>query len=129
MGVLLCAGKVVVGWLVLMFIGTNLIGFAVGGLVHPIHRYEAAHPFIEAEVTKARKTAGVVGVLFALLIVVYVALLWRYLNLGVASAAVMLMLARLPDVLWENLSNQNPISLIASAMTVLALPVVWLSLC
>jgi hypothetical protein len=73
-----------------------------------------------------------VGVTFSFLFA-----LSHYWNVGLAIAAGMLMLARLPDLFWE-IRNGRPqsihelpktgIHLVATALTWLAIPVLWYSL-
>lgn len=136
LAIVLAAVKGIIAWFVLMFIGTNLIGMAVGGLAHPIHGLTSDLAFLSREVAKSRAVAYVSSLFFCVLVVVYLAAIWRYLSPGAAVAAAMLMLARIPDVLQEirtaeritatNMSK-NALDYVTTALAWLALPVLCFS--
>jgi hypothetical protein len=136
LGILLAAAKGLVAFFVLMFIGTNLIGMAVGGFVHPIHRHTSDDPFISKEVAKSRLSAYAASLFFSVLVGVYLVATWRYINPDAAVAAAMLMLSRVPDLLWEIRTGERittagrpkgVVHVVATALTWLALPLLWLS--
>ena|SRR3989338_3559501 len=136
-----CVVKAVVGWLVLMLIGTNLVGIVARGLfpIPDMQELEkTAHPIIQTEVARYKRTNLGFTLFFALLGILYFYLLLRFWNLGVLIAAVMLMLARLPDLLWEirtgrKITRRNAPMGIGGVFSVFmswaALPVLWLALC
>ena len=93
-----------------MFIGTNLVGMVVRGLVEgsPVREFEKSpFPPIREEATWYKRTNIGMTLFFALLSILYFWLLLRFWNIGVSVAAAMLMLARLPDLLWEIRTGQK----------------------
>lgn len=130
--VLVAIVKGLIAWLVLMLVGTNLLGFAYGGLASPIHAQHSDHPGLAQEVTKGRATAYVGGAVSLAVLVSVLFALWRF-NPGVAVAAAMLMLARLPDLQQEMQTGERTtaenqrrggIYTVAAALNWLALVVV-----
>ena len=94
----------IVFYFILMLVSTNLLGLFVRGLfVNPaIEKLEAeGHEFIKQEIKKYERTGKWVNITAFLLIVVYLYLTFHFWNIGVTAVAVVLMLARLPDLLWE----------------------------
>lgn len=80
--------KAIFCWLVLAFIGTNLIGFFM------------------------RNRLNIVGVVSIFLMGIFFFLLLRYLHSGVAIAATMLLIGRIPDLIWalghrQKISDKN----------------------
>ena len=94
-------------------------------------------PIKEAAVWYKRTNIGMT-LFFALLSVLYLWLLLRFWNIGVSVAAAMLMLSRLPDLLWEIRTGkkisrrEGPTGAVAIVSTLLmwgALPLLWFALC
>lgn len=138
---MLCLLKALVGWFVLMFVGTNLLGFVVRGLVpNPgMERLQReGHPHIQGLVAQSQRTnVGITG-LFALLTFLYFYLLFHFWNVGVVAVAVMLMGARLPDLLFEirtgeKVNKQNiprgSLNVLTTLLDWVALPLLWWALC
>ena len=99
-----------------MLIGTNLVGFFSLGLI--------------------RKNIGI-SLFVTVIGLLYLFLLLYFLNIGVAIAAMLLMVARIPDLIWENRYGQKidkknrPKGFRYTLATILmwaALPVLWWSL-
>ena len=76
--------------------------------------------------------------LFVFLTIFYLYLLLRVWNIGVPIAAAMMMLARVPNLLWEIPMGQKitrssgprgAVSILSTLITWSALPVLWLALC
>ena len=94
------------GWLALMFISTNLIGMLVRGLVlisevkKLIAEGNDAFKKVVAEFYKQNEERRV-NVIASVLIVIYLIAVFYFWNIGVVIAAVMIMIARIPDLLWE----------------------------
>ena len=141
-GTVLCLVKTVVGWVVLMLVGTNLLGLAVRGLVPAPEARETedrtADPFVQELITHDKRANVGVTVFFVALGLVYLYALLRFWNIGVVGAAVMLMLGRLPDLLWEIRTSKKDKphrapkglrGLLAMSLTWGALPVLWFALC
>ena len=94
----------IVFYFVLMLVSTNLLGLFVRGLfVNPeIEKLKTeSHEFIKQEIKKYERAGKWVNVTAFLLIIVYLYLTFYFWNIGVTAVAVILMLARLPDLLWE----------------------------
>jgi len=93
-------------WLILILIGTNLIGMLVRGLAltfevnkllsngSPAFRKVVDEFYKPSEEKRTNVTALV-------LVVVYLVILFYFWNVGVVIAAVLVMAARIPDLLWE----------------------------
>lgn len=93
-------------WLVLIFVGTNLIGMLVRGLAltsevnkllakgSPAFRKVASEFYKPSE---EKRTNVFAFVLFA----VYLGILFYFWNIGVVIVATLVMAARVPDLLWE----------------------------
>jgi hypothetical protein len=136
---MLCIVKVAIGWVVLMIVGTTLVNFVVRDLVPSpeMRELETTMPAaLAGEMTRYKRANGGVTLFFGALAVLYLYLL--FWNLGVVAAAAMLMVARLPDVLWEIRTGQKvkkgnmPKAVVNYAASILdwaAIPVLWFSLC
>lgn len=93
-------------WLVLIFIGTNLIGMLVRGLAlmsemkkilakgSPAFRKVATEFYKPSE----EKRTNIIALI---LIIVFLGVLYYFWNIGVVIAAVLIMIVRIPDLLWE----------------------------
>ena len=121
----------IVGYFVLMFVGTNLIGVVVGGLVQPDLREEV----FSENIPKIKSIS--VAVIFCLLIIAYLFALYHFGNIGVATAALMLIVSRIPDSIYETRTGKRinlqtmpkrPIDIICNLIGWLALPMLWYSL-
>lgn len=125
--------------MILMFVGKYLLIPVVSGFAHPLWGYKSDVSFLAVEASKGKRRMVGATVFFALLIVAYLVLLLRFWNLGVVAAAVMLMLARLPDEFRElrtgeriapgNLPQGGLLNNVIPGVIWLALPVLWVSLC
>ena len=74
------------GWVVLMLIGTNLLGFFSLGLM---------------------RVSVKISLFVIVLFLIYIFLLFHFLNIGVVIAATMLIVSRIPDLIWENRHGQQ----------------------
>lgn len=139
---MLCLFKAVVGWVVLALVGTNLLGLVVRGLVQTPKAREmedrTTNPVLKKMIARHKRANVGVTVFFAALGLVYLYALLQFWNIGVVGAAVMLMLGRLLDLLWEIRTGQKvklyraPKGLRGLLATLLlwgALPVLWFALC
>lgn len=96
--------KIVIGWFVLMLLGTNLIGIVVRGFftnpeLEKLH--EEAHHFIKNEIEKYNRTDKATTLVSGIILVAYLVFLGYFWNIGVVISALMLMLSRIPDLLME----------------------------
>lgn len=121
----------IVGYFVLMFIGTNLIGVVVGGFVQPDQN---GGEFSE-NIPKSKSIS--IAVIFCLLIIAYLFALYHYFNIGVVAAAVMLLVSRIPDSIYETKTgkkitmqtmSKGLLDIICNIIGWLALPMLWYSL-
>ncbi len=93
------------GWLALIFIGTNLIGMLVrelvltSGIKKLIAKGNDAFRKVATEFYKPNEEWRVNATAFTL-IAIYLSALLYFWNVGVVVAAVLLMTARIPDLLW-----------------------------
>lgn len=130
----------VVFFFILMLISTNLLGLFVRGLFSNPELdklKQEGHEFIKREVEKSQRAEKWVNITALVLIIVYYYLLFHFWNIGVVAAAIILMIGRLPDLLWEikhgkktdpTLMKKNTMYYISSFLPWLALPVLYFSL-
>lgn len=103
---LICILKSIVAWLVFMLVGTNLVGFIMRGLVWtpPPTEIEPDSPAYELITGEAKRISTANTALTIIGIVVtaaYFSLLFYFWNVLLAIAAGLVMVARIPDLLWE----------------------------
>lgn len=127
------------GWLALMYASINLIGMLVRGLVlvSDVEKQlsegddnlkkvagEIYHPKLERKV----------NITAAVLIVIYLGALFYFWNIGVVIVAAILMVSRIPDLLWEikygrrKIKEMPSIYMITTLVTLATLPILWFSL-
>lgn len=140
MNVILSIAKAIFAWLSLMFIGTNIIGFIVRGLVEMpgIKKLQDDMPStLRGEVTSYKRFNRTLTLLFAVIGIAYICVLYWVWNIGVASAALILMITRIPDLLHEIRTGQKtgflsmprgPLNLILTIFDWAMLPLLWFSL-
>ena len=119
-----------------MLIGTNLLGIIVRGVVTSYKKDEHGNYQIVEDITSS--TSIIMTIVSSLVSILYFYALYHYWNFGVVIAALMLMFSRIPDLLFEmrtgekiNFKNmpKKPIDFFSTAVSWLALPVLWYSLC
>jgi len=132
--------KAVVAWFVLMFVGTNIIGFIVRGLVDmpAIKKLEDDIPtVVRGEATVYKRFNRTLTVLFVVIAVAYICVLYWLWNIGVAAAALILMVTRIPDLLREIRTGQKttflsmprgPFDLFLTILDWAMLPLLWFAL-
>jgi len=94
----------IVGWLVLIYLGTNLLGFFVRGLFSnpEIDRLASeGHEFIKKEAKKHQRIDKLITVVALVINIAFFYLLFHFWNFGVLIAAIMIIISRLPDLIWE----------------------------
>jgi hypothetical protein len=139
---LLCFCKAVVGWLLLMIVGMNFLGLVVRGLIRTPEAQDLdariTDPAVRAFMTQHKSSNAGFTLFCAVMGMLYLYALSRFWNIGVAAAAVMAMLARLPDLVWEIRTGRKitPESgpkgipgLLGHLFMWGALPVLWFALC
>jgi hypothetical protein len=128
-------------WFVLMAVTTNLIGFVVRGFFLPSMPMEDASDRV-IEILKQEEgryqIANFAMTMIAIaLTCIFLHALYHFWNVSLSIAAGMLMLSRLPDLLWE-IRNGQPrsiqdlpktgIFIITTGLMWLSLPLIWYSL-
>jgi hypothetical protein len=143
---MLCLMKAIIGWVVLAYIGTNLTGHVVRGLVHQglPQEDESETEVLRAEARRERNWDTVFTAGYSCLGVGYLYVLFRWLNWLVALAAFLLLLARLPSLLFElragpvysaqarrdiAMNMPTPIRAFCGILSWSALPILWWGLC
>lgn len=93
-------------WLILILIGTNLIGMLVRGLALTAEmkkifaKGSSAFRKVVAEFYKPSEEKRT-NIIALVLIIIFLGVLYYFWNIGVVVAAVLIMAARIPDLLWE----------------------------
>ena len=136
MDTLLYILKAIIGYIVLMVVGTNLIGIIVRGIL-PTHKREKEGNLV-AIIDTTSANSRIMTAVFALISVLYFYVLYHYWNVGIMAAGLILMFVRLPDLIFEmktghKLNSKNmpkrPIDIVCIILSLLALPLIWYSLC
>jgi hypothetical protein len=140
MNLVLSIIKAVVAWFLLMFIGTNIIGFIVRGLVEmlAIKKLEDDTPtVVRGEATAYNRFNRTLTVLFIVIGAAYICVLYWVWNIGVAAAALILMITRIPDLLREIRTRQKitllsmprtPFDFVLTIIDWAMLPLLWFAL-
>lgn len=133
---LLCVFKSILGYFILMFIGTNLIDLVVRGLV-PAYQKDEKGNLQLVEGTNSRN--GIVITIFSILgSGLYIFALYYYWNIGLAVSGLFLMISRMPDLLFELRNGEiitfknmpkRPIDIVCTLFYWATLPLIWYSLC
>jgi len=87
-----------------MLLSINLLGLLVRGLfTNPeLEKLKSeGHEFIKQEIEKSQRADKWINVIAFLLIVGYLYATFHFWNIGVTAVAIVLMIGRLPDLLWE----------------------------
>ena len=129
--------KTIIGWLIFMVVGSNLLGLVVRGLYQPNIKTDNENPVLNEIVYKHKRANIIVTIFFTALTICCFLALYYFWNIGVVISATMTMLSRLPDILTEirtgvktNRKNRlwKPINILAEIMNWSAIPVLWYSL-
>lgn len=124
------------GWLVLVLVGTNLIGMLVRGLVlitdveDQLSKQNDTFKKIASEIYNP-KTERKVNMIALLLILAYLGILFYFWNIGVVIVALIIMIARIPDLLWEikhgkhNIKDMPTVYILTLLILFSTLPLLW----
>lgn len=128
----------IVFYIILMLVSTTLLGLFVRGLfVNPELdklKAETKNDFIKEEIEKSKRADKWLNVVAFLAIIGYLYATFHFWNIGVTVVAVILMIARLPDLLWEIKSGQkitiysmpkNTLSFITTFLMWVSLPALY----
>lgn len=94
----------IVFYFVLMYLSVNLLGLLIRGLfINPEFEKlkSEGHEFIKQEIKKSERADNWINIIALIFIIAYFYLLLHFWNIGVLIVAIMFMVARLPDLLWE----------------------------
>jgi hypothetical protein len=131
-----------VAWIAIVMVSINLLGYFIRGFFLPRLPVDGGSDRVTALLQGEAKKfylAHHVGTLIAfILTVAFLFALYHYWNVGLALSAGIIMLARMPDLLWE-IRNGRKMTLddkptglfyqLSFAVILLTLPLVWYSLC
>jgi uncharacterized membrane protein (Fun14 family) len=128
-------------WLVLMYVSINLVGLLVRGLFSNPEMEKLAtegSDFIKKKVKEHQRAEKKVNFIALALIAVYLIGLFHFWNVGVVVVAVMIMAARIPDLVSEikhgrqNIKHasmaDNLLTILMLVIMFVALPVLWYAL-
>lgn len=136
MDTFLCILKAIAGYFILMFAGTNLLGIVVRGL-RPTFKKDSDGNLVSIVDTSSSGSV-IMTILFSAISIAYFFALYHYWNIGIMTAGLILMFSRLPDLLFEmkngvkiNATNmpKKTIDVVLNILSLLALPLIWYSLC
>lgn len=132
----------VVFYFVLLWLSVNLLGLLVRGLFTNPEldklKVETKHDFIKDEIKKSERADKWLNLIAFLGIIGYLYATFYFWNIGVTAVAIVLMLIRLPDLIWEIKTGQelnrvasvlsmpkNALHYITSFLTFAALPALY----
>jgi hypothetical protein len=147
LGIILTVIKVVLAYFIMILIGGNLLGLVVRGFIWPYAFYESpkANDFLRKVLRESTRESlrmavanNAITLLSLVLMAAYFFGIFHFWNVGLAATAGLLMVARLPDLLWEirngkKVSKANmprgAVYFVATLIGWLCLPLTWYFLC
>jgi len=140
---LLCILKALAAWVILMLVGSNLIGFIVRGLLWSPPSIDAppdspVHEVLSGASKRMNVSNAVITFISIVLAGAYLFALYYFWNVRLAVAGGLLMASRLPDLLWEIRTGKKvgrgrrpkgAIYILATIIIWAALPLIWYALC
>ena len=136
MDTFLCIMKAIIGYIILMFVGTNLLGMIVCGF-RPTNKRDSEGNLTSLEDITSNGSI-IMTIIFALISVLCFYFLYHYWNVGILTAGLILMFTRLPDLLFETKTGEKinsknmpkkPVDVLCTILSWVALPLIWYSLC
>jgi hypothetical protein len=137
-----CVFKTIFIWVGLLIVSINLIGWIMRGLLWRPPQIDAPTDRVREVLLKESKKMTSANIFMTLLVFAvalgYIFILYHFGNIFLMIAGVLLMLFRLPDLIWEirtgsRISRTNaPQGFIHTASFLLmffTLPLVWYSIC
>jgi len=100
-------GLSIIGYFVLMCITTNLTGMVVRGFFCQDTDFEdflkkgKPRPYANMKISMGGRVDKGTTILFFIITVLFLYLLYRYLNIWAVVAALLLTFSRIPELLWE----------------------------
>lgn len=100
------------GLFVLMYVATNLVGMVVRGFprnanLEEIKQNKDTYDFIKREIAKDNKADNVITVIFIIVTMAFIYLVYQYTNYWVLTGVLLMMLSRIPDLVWEIKTGKN----------------------
>jgi xanthine/uracil permease len=139
---LLCILKVIVVGLILMLVGTNLIGFIVRGFfwIPPSvdSPTEGVHELLSRESKRMSVANGSITFFSVVLAAAYLSALFYFWNVLLAVAGGLIMASRIPDLVWEirtgsKVTRQSApkglLYILATIIQWVSFPLIWYALC
>lgn len=125
-----------VSWLAIMIISSTLTGLLIGGFVanREMDEIASSHEILAQEIQKDQRMRKIIG---TILTVAFLSSLYYFWNVGLVVAALMLILSRAPDLIWEIKSGQKlesgnmskpKFSVLSALLSWASLLVVWYSI-
>lgn len=136
MDTFICIIKAIIVYFILMFVGVNLLGIVVRG-IRPTHIKDTENNLISIE-NISSNTSIITTIIFSIISLLHLYALYYYWNIGILVAGLILMMTRIPDLLFEmktankiDFKNmpKRPVDIICTILSWLALPLIWYSLC
>ncbi len=133
--------KTIVAWFIIMLISVNLLGYVVRGLLwSPTSMEEDVAKIVFKDMPNREPMTPTFNFVITLVAFVftgaYFFALYHFWNIGLVAAAGLIMLSRLPDLLWEIKNgvkvtkNRGPkLSCLFALELFLSFPLIWYSLC
>jgi hypothetical protein len=134
--VFLQVGVTLISWFALMFVSTNLTGLLFRGLFTNAELEEIVSDN-EILARHHRNSERKTNIIAAMLIFAFLSIIYYFWNAGLVIAVAMLMISRIPDLIWEIKSGKKleladmkrpKLSLLTTAISWASLPVVWYSI-
>ncbi|HEY1604356.1 MAG TPA: hypothetical protein VGF77_02020 [Allosphingosinicella sp.] len=128
-----------VAWFILMLVCTNLLGFLVRGFFvnQEMENIASGSDIIMNEYKRSVSTNKYINIIAFGLIIIFLVLLYRFWNIWLVLSALLLIVSRLPDLIWE-IRHRRKLQatdmdrprfyLISTALSWVSLPVVWYAL-
>ena len=94
----------IASYFVLMYLSVNLLGLFVRGLFSSPELNKLGlegNDFIKTEIKKHQRADIWINIIALILIAVYLYLLSHFWNMGVMAVAIIFIVTRLPDLIWE----------------------------
>lgn len=108
---MICIAKAIGAWIILMFVGTNLLGFVVRGLLWAPPSSDGPTDRVRelfAHESRRLGAANITMTIFSAAVTLsYIGALYYFWNIAFAVTAVLAMISRLPDLLWEIRSGKK----------------------
>jgi len=133
--------KTIVAWFIIMLISVNLLGYVVRGLLwSPTSMEEEVAKIVFKDMPNREPMTPTFNFVITLVAFVftgaYFFILYHFWNIGLVAAAGIIMLTRLPDLLWEIKHGvkvtkyRGPkLGHLFALEFLLSFPLIWYSLC